>query len=81
MEAFPASTASASASSFLLRGLFAFAFPLFGPTLYTRLGYGWGNSLLGFVALAIAVPVPVVLWKYGERLRKRDGYAASAVGV
>lgn len=74
IEAYPLHASSASASSFLLRGLCAFGFPLFGPTMYDRLGYGWGNSLLAFLALGIAVPVPIFLWLYGERLRKASSY-------
>lgn len=36
--------------------------------MYATLGYGWGNTLLGFLALAF-VPFPIVFYKYGERLR------------
>ena len=35
-----------------------------------KLGMGWGNSLLGFVAL-IMVPAPWLFLRYGEYLRKR----------
>ncbi len=44
--------------------------PLAGPRLYRALGYGWGNSLLGFLALFFALP-PVLFYKYGERLRAK----------
>ena len=44
--------------------------PLAGPRLYRALGYGWGNSLLGFLALLFALP-PVLFYKYGERLRAK----------
>jgi hypothetical protein len=40
------------------------------------LGYGWGNSLLGFLAIAIGVPAPFLFWFYGERLRARSQFAA-----
>jgi hypothetical protein len=36
--------------------------------MYEALGLGWGNSLLGFIALAMA-PIPVLFWMYGEQLR------------
>lgn len=75
IEAYPLYAASASAASFLCRGLCAFGFPLFAPSLYARLGYGWGDSILGFVALIISGLVPVVLWKFGVRLRKISSYA------
>jgi hypothetical protein len=42
--------------------------PLAAPKLYQALGLGWGNSLLAFLALAM-VPVPVLLYLYGERMR------------
>ncbi|KAL8790924.1 MAG: hypothetical protein Q9213_000349 [Squamulea squamosa] len=45
--------------------------PLAGPRLYEALNYGWGNSLLGFLALFFAIP-PVLFYKYGERLRAKD---------
>lgn len=44
--------------------------PLAGPRLYKALGYGWGNTLLGFLALLFALP-PVLFYKYGERLRAK----------
>lgn len=43
-------------------------FPLFGLQMYNALGLGWGNSLLGFVSLALS-GVPVAFYYYGERLR------------
>ncbi|KAI4732542.1 MFS multidrug transporter [Aureobasidium sp. EXF-12298] len=69
MDSFPTHVASASAASQLLRSITGFAFPLFAPSLYAKLGYGWGNSLLAFVFIAIGVPAPLILWKYGAKLR------------
>ncbi|MCJ1290234.1 hypothetical protein MMC34_001770 [Xylographa carneopallida] len=69
LDAYADYTASASAASQLLRSIFGFAFPIFAPQMYGALGYGWGNSLLAFVFLAVGVPAPVVLWRYGARLR------------
>ena len=31
--------------------------------MYTKLGYGWGNSLLGFLALGIGVPFPILIYR------------------
>ncbi len=53
------------------RSVAAFAFPLFAPKMYQTLGYGWGNSTLAFVYLAVCVPAPVILWKYGATLRAK----------
>ncbi|CAJ2504754.1 Uu.00g121480.m01.CDS01 [Anthostomella pinea] len=69
LDSFAEYSASAQAAAQFLRNCFAFVFPIFAPAMYTRLGYGWGNSLLAFLFLAIGVPAPVVLWKYGAKLR------------
>jgi hypothetical protein len=62
--------ASALAVNTGLRSLFGAVLPLAGPPLYSRFDLGWGNSVLAFIALAF-VPVPFVLYKYGETLRKK----------
>lgn len=62
--------ASANAATRLLSNVLGFVFPIFAPQLYDRLGYGWGNSLLAFIFVALGVPVPIVLWIWGEKLRE-----------
>lgn len=69
LDEFGECAASANAASRLLSYIFGFAFPIFAPQLYARLGYGWGNSLLAFVAIGICWPVPLILWIWGEKLR------------
>ncbi|KAJ5527573.1 hypothetical protein N7513_011732 [Penicillium frequentans] len=61
--------ASANAASRMLSNICGFAFPIFAPQMYDRLGYGWGNSLLGFVFIALGVPTPLLLWIWGPKLR------------
>ncbi|KAF3021949.1 hypothetical protein E8E14_009403 [Neopestalotiopsis sp. 37M] len=68
--------ASAVGAATVLRSLAGFGFPLFASSLYDRLGLGWGNSLLAFLAIAIGWPSPIMLWFYGEKLRKRSPFAA-----
>ncbi|KAL5119795.1 hypothetical protein ACEQ8H_002401 [Pleosporales sp. CAS-2024a] len=68
--------ASAIAAATIMRSLAGFGFPLFAPAMYNALDFGWGNSLLGFVALALGTPAPFLLWKFGERLRARSNFAA-----
>ncbi|KAI1193011.1 fluconazole resistance protein 1 [Nemania serpens] len=63
-----AGAASALGANNLTRFLASTFLPLAGPRLYATLGYGWGNTLLGFLALAF-VPAPVLFYRYGERLR------------
>ncbi|KAK5993666.1 Efflux pump vrtL [Cladobotryum mycophilum] len=61
--------ASANAASRMLSNILGFAFPIFAPQMYSRLGYGWGNSLLAFIFVALGCPVPLILWKWGDKLR------------
>ncbi|KAI1082714.1 MFS general substrate transporter [Whalleya microplaca] len=68
--------ASAVGAVTVLRSLAGFGFPLFAPSLYERLGYGWGNTLLALLGVAIGWPGPFLLWKYGERLRERSPFTA-----
>jgi hypothetical protein len=68
--------ASAIAAATVLRSLAGFGFPLFAPAMFNTLDYGWGNSLLGFIALGLGVPAPFLLWKFGGTLRARSQYAA-----
>jgi multidrug resistance protein len=63
-------TGSASAATQFLRSLGAFGLPLFAPAMYSSLGYGWANSMLAFILAAFFFPVPLLLWKYGGRMRE-----------
>lgn len=38
--------------------------------MYEKLGMGWGNSVLGFIALAM-VPLGPLFLRYGEWLRTK----------
>ena len=76
IDAYTKYAASAVAAATVLRSLAGFAFPLFARQMYAALGLGWGNSLLGFVAVGIGIPAPFMLWKYGEKLRNRSTFAA-----
>ncbi|KZM25858.1 uncharacterized protein EKO05_0009066 [Ascochyta rabiei] len=61
--------ASANAASRMFSAVMGFAFPIFAPQLYEALGYGWGNSLLAFIMIAIGFPIPIILWFWGQKLR------------
>lgn len=71
IDAYPDHTSSAAAAAQFLRSMTAFGFPLFAPKMYSALGYGWGNSTLAFAGLAICIPAPLFVWKYGAKLRER----------
>lgn len=63
--------ASALAATTILRSVMAAMLPLAAPKMYATMGLGWGNSLLAFLAMA-CIPIPLLLIKYGERMRKAN---------
>lgn len=71
VDAFGPYAASAVAAFTVIRCLAGAFLPLAGPPLYAKLGLGWGNSLLAFLGLAL-IPIPLLFYIYGERLRKRS---------
>ncbi|KAL1892478.1 hypothetical protein Sste5346_006988 [Sporothrix stenoceras] len=70
VDAFTVYAASSLAANTVVRSIAGAVLPLAGLQMYDKLGLGWGNSLLGFIALAL-VPAPFFIQKYGEYLRKR----------
>jgi hypothetical protein len=62
--------ASALAVNTVLRSIFGAILPLVGPPLYSKLEFGWGNSVVAFNGLAF-LPVPFLFYKYNESLRMR----------
>lgn len=69
-------SASAIAALNSAKYLTGAGFPLFASAMYQKLGYGWGNTMLAFITMAIGIPAPLLLWRYGEALRKRSPYAS-----
>lgn len=70
-DAYPDSAASVLAGNDLMRSSFgAGGFPLFARQTYTRLGVDWASSLLGFLAIFCFIPIPFVLYRYGEGIRR-----------
>ncbi|KAF2969996.1 hypothetical protein GQX73_g3493 [Xylaria multiplex] len=63
-------SASALAANLTIRAPFGSLLALAAPPLYAQLGLGWGNSVLGFIALAFT-PVPWLFYRYGKTLRNR----------
>ena len=76
VDAYTTYAASTTAAVAVARSLLAFVLPLAAPKLYATLDYGWGNSTLAFIAIALGVPSPLFLWKYGPMLRAKSPYAA-----
>ncbi|KAK5692456.1 hypothetical protein LTR97_010765 [Elasticomyces elasticus] len=71
IDAYPDYASSATAASQFVRSLTAFSFPLFMPMMYEAIGYGYGNTILAIAGLLIGVPAPLLLWRYGARLRAK----------
>ncbi|KAJ5182789.1 hypothetical protein N7492_000405 [Penicillium capsulatum] len=70
IDCYPEYAASANATLTATRSLVGALLPLAGPAMFKALGLGWGNSLLGFIALAF-VPVPILFNKFGKTIRER----------
>lgn len=70
IDSYPVYAASAVACLTATRSLFAALLPLAGPKMFQSLGLGWGNSLLGFLALAF-VPIPILFTRYGKVIREK----------
>jgi hypothetical protein len=73
IDSYPTFAASAVAANALLRSIGGTVLPLAGPSLYSNLGQGCGNSLLAFISLLVC-PMTVALFKYGEHLRARSKF-------
>ncbi|CZR62449.1 related to multidrug resistant protein [Phialocephala subalpina] len=69
IDSFPQFAASGVAALTVSRSLFGAFLPLAGPSMYAKLGLGWGNSVLGFIAIGL-IPAPLLIYKFGERIRK-----------
>ncbi|KAL8929385.1 MAG: hypothetical protein Q9172_000558 [Xanthocarpia lactea] len=74
VDAYLMFAASAIAANTFLRSICGAVFPLFASQMFQGLGVEWAGTLLGFIAL-ILVPIPVIFWKYGARIRARSAFA------
>jgi hypothetical protein len=63
--------ASALAGNALCRSLMGGTLPLAGPAMYATLTPRWAGTLLGLVQVAL-IPIPLVFYRWGERIRKRS---------
>ena len=73
-DAYPKYVASVFAGNDLVRSAFGAGFPLFAGAMYKRLGIGWASSLLGFLSI-LFIPIPFVLYYYGEKNRSKSKMA------
>ncbi|OCL03078.1 MFS general substrate transporter [Glonium stellatum] len=68
--------ASALAGNAVLRSIMGGCLPLAGPAMYKKLGPHWAGTMLGLFELAL-VPIPVVFWRYGHRIRQKSALIRS----
>ncbi|KAK4951834.1 hypothetical protein LTR10_009754 [Elasticomyces elasticus] len=68
VDTFSRYAASAMAANTILRSVLGAVFPLFALQMYDKLGLGWGNSLIAFIAIGLG-PIPWFFYYYGEKLR------------
>lgn len=64
VDAFTIYAASAMAANTVVRCIMGALLPLAGQSMYQSMGLGWGNSLLGFIAV-VCIPVPLAMMRYG----------------
>ncbi|ROV95527.1 hypothetical protein VSDG_05350 [Cytospora chrysosperma] len=63
--------ASALAGNAVMRSLFGATLPLAGPTMYAALTPQWAGTLLGLMEVVL-IPIPIIFYRYGERIRARS---------
>ncbi|KAM3079316.1 hypothetical protein ACMFMG_005750 [Clarireedia jacksonii] len=78
VDAYLMFAASAIAANTLLRSLAGAGFPLFSQYMFKALGVNWAGTLLGCVAFVL-VPIPVVFYLYGAKIRERSAFAPTKV--
>ncbi|RAL08011.1 MFS transporter [Aspergillus homomorphus CBS 101889] len=66
--------ASAFAANTMMRSMAGPVFPLFTEQMFHNLGIQWAGTLLGCIAV-VMIPVPVLFYVYGPRLRKKSKLA------
>ncbi|KAH3679704.1 hypothetical protein WICMUC_000772 [Wickerhamomyces mucosus] len=69
IEMNPRFSASSIAAASIFRSFMGFGFPLFAPSMFDKIGYGWSFSIFGFIALATGIPFSLYLYLNGESLR------------
>lgn len=79
VDAYLMFAASAIAGNTFLRSLCGAGFPLFASYMFNGLGINWAATLLGCVA-AVLVPIPIIFYKYGHKIRAKSAYAPSNIG-
>ncbi|KAI6778275.1 putative transporter -like protein [Emericellopsis cladophorae] len=77
VDAFGLYAASAMTGLIVARCLMGTFLPLATTPLVRNYGFGWGFTILGAVSLGLA-PIPVLVFRYGERWRQLSRYTRSS---
>lgn len=78
-DSYTAIAASAVAPLGFLRAFLSAVYPLFGARMFHGLGNNVAGSILAALATVYCI-APVVLWKYGKRIRARSRFASKMSG-
>ncbi|KAM0282793.1 hypothetical protein ACHAQH_002797 [Verticillium albo-atrum] len=79
-DAYRQFSASAHTAASTTRSVCAVCLPLATRSMYGRLGVAWACSLLGFVALGMAV-IPFIFIKYGRSIRERSPFCQQVLAL
>ncbi|KAI9796881.1 MAG: hypothetical protein M1833_005930 [Piccolia ochrophora] len=84
VDAYLMFAASAIAGNTFLRSIAGAVFPLFATYMFDGMGVQWASTLLGCVGVVL-VPIPVLFYLYGHKIRAKSKFAPSnpkeALGV
>ena len=64
------------AGNTVIRSILGGTLPLAGPAMYSTLDPHWAGTLLGLIQVAI-IPIPVVFYKYGHKIRMKSALIRS----
>lgn len=70
VDAFSSYSASALAANNVVRSIAGGVVPLAGPSMYGKLGLGWGNTLLGLLGLVFGL-TPMYFYRYGGTKKEK----------
>ncbi|KAF1837634.1 MFS general substrate transporter [Decorospora gaudefroyi] len=74
VDAYLMFAASAIAANTFMRSMFGGVFPLFATFMFNGMGIQWASTLLGCVA-AVLVPMPIVFYLFGKKIRGKSNFA------
>ncbi|KAF2654347.1 MFS general substrate transporter [Lophiostoma macrostomum CBS 122681] len=74
VDAYLMFAASAIAANTFMRSLCGGVFPLFATYMFNGMGIQWASTLLGCIAL-VAVPMPILFYLYGKKIRGKSKFA------